>query len=74
MSKRKLTMQQAESDADEVDRILGRVEERKDISTAEITFREGDPVKVISAVEFLRALVSILAIRIRPFECHFASS
>ncbi|NQW29621.1 MAG: transcription termination/antitermination factor NusG [Ignavibacteria bacterium] len=32
---------------DEVDRILGRVEERKDIATAVITFREGDPVKVI---------------------------
>jgi transcription termination/antitermination protein NusG len=32
---------------DEVDRILGRVEERKDIATTEIIFREGDPVKVI---------------------------
>jgi transcription termination/antitermination protein NusG len=32
---------------DEVDRILGRVEERKDIATAVISFREGDPVKVI---------------------------
>jgi transcriptional antiterminator NusG len=32
---------------DEVDRILGRVEERKDISTSVIIFREGDPVKVI---------------------------
>ena len=32
---------------DEVDRILGRVEERKDISTVETAFREGDPVKVI---------------------------
>jgi transcriptional antiterminator NusG len=32
---------------DEVDRILGRVEERKDITTAETSFREGDPVKVI---------------------------
>lgn len=32
---------------DEVDRILGRVEERKDITTVETAFREGDPVKVI---------------------------
>jgi len=32
---------------DEVDRILGRVEERKDITTAETSYREGDPVKVI---------------------------
>jgi transcriptional antiterminator NusG len=32
---------------EEVDRILGRVEERKDITTAETSFREGDPVKVI---------------------------
>ncbi|MEN9282377.1 MAG: hypothetical protein RL594_1312 [Bacteroidota bacterium] len=32
---------------DEVDRVLGRVEERKDITTAETSFREGDPVKVI---------------------------
>ena len=32
---------------DEVDRILGRVEERKDITTAETSFREGDPVKVV---------------------------
>lgn len=32
---------------DEVDRILGRVEERKDITTVETSFREGDPVKVI---------------------------
>jgi len=32
---------------DEVDRILGRVEERKDISTSVTSFREGDPVKVI---------------------------
>jgi transcriptional antiterminator NusG len=32
---------------DEVDRILGRVEERKDIATVETSFREGDPVKVI---------------------------
>ena len=31
----------------EVDRILGRVEERKDISTIETTFQIGDPVKVI---------------------------
>ncbi len=32
---------------DEVDRILGRVEERKDLTTVETAFREGDPVKVI---------------------------
>jgi len=32
---------------EEVDRILGRVEERKDITTVETAFREGDPVKVI---------------------------
>jgi transcriptional antiterminator NusG len=32
---------------DEVDRILGRVEERKDVSTIEHTFEIGDPVKVI---------------------------
>lgn len=32
---------------DEVDRIMGRVEERKDITTVETSFREGDPVKVI---------------------------
>jgi len=32
---------------DEVDRILGRVEERKFVTTVEATFREGDPVKVI---------------------------
>ncbi|GMV53001.1 MAG: transcription termination/antitermination factor NusG [Chlorobi bacterium] len=32
---------------DEVDRIMGRVEERKDIATVEIAFRDGDPVKVI---------------------------
>lgn len=32
---------------DEVDRIRGRVEERKDITTVETSFREGDPVKVI---------------------------
>lgn len=32
---------------DEVDRILGRVEERKDITTVETAFREGDPVKVV---------------------------
>lgn len=31
----------------EVDRILGRVEERKDVSTIETTFQIGDPVKVI---------------------------
>ncbi len=31
----------------EVDRILGRVEERKDIETIENSFSEGDPVKVI---------------------------
>jgi transcriptional antiterminator NusG len=31
----------------EVDRILGRVEERKDVSTIEHTFQIGDPVKVI---------------------------
>jgi len=33
--------------AEEVDRILGRVEERKDVTTVETAFREGDPVKVI---------------------------
>lgn len=32
---------------DEVDRILGRVEERRDITTVETAFRIGDPVKVI---------------------------
>jgi transcriptional antiterminator NusG len=32
---------------DEVDRIMGRVEERKDVATMETAFREGDPVKVI---------------------------
>jgi transcriptional antiterminator NusG len=32
---------------EEVDRILGRVEERKDVTTVETAFREGDPVKVI---------------------------
>ncbi len=32
---------------DEVDRILGRVEERKDITTVETAFAIGDPVKVI---------------------------
>jgi transcriptional antiterminator NusG len=32
---------------DEVDRILGRVEERRFVTTVEATFREGDPVKVI---------------------------
>lgn len=32
---------------DEVDRILGRVEERKDVTTVETAFREGDPVKVV---------------------------
>jgi len=32
---------------DEVDRIRGRVEERKDVTTVETSFREGDPVKVI---------------------------
>ncbi|MFM8771138.1 MAG: transcription termination/antitermination protein NusG [Candidatus Kapaibacterium sp.] len=32
---------------DEVDRILGRVEERRFITTVEASFREGDPVKVI---------------------------
>ncbi|MGB9702284.1 MAG: transcription termination/antitermination protein NusG [Candidatus Kapaibacteriota bacterium] len=31
----------------EVDRILGRVEERKDVSTIEHTFQIGDPVRVI---------------------------
>ncbi len=31
----------------EVDRILGRVEERKDITTVETTFAIGDPVRVI---------------------------
>lgn len=31
----------------EVDRIIGRVEERKDITTVETTFNVGDPVKVI---------------------------
>jgi len=33
---------------DEVDRILGRVEERKNIAVAETHFAEGDPVKVIA--------------------------
>jgi transcriptional antiterminator NusG len=32
---------------DEVNRILGRVEERKNIATVEISFSAGDPVKVI---------------------------
>lgn len=32
---------------DEVDRILGRVEERKNIASIETTFAPGDPVKVI---------------------------
>lgn len=32
---------------DEVDRILGRVEERKNITVVETHFAEGDPVKVI---------------------------
>lgn len=32
---------------DEVDRIMGRVEERKDVATVVTAFREGDPVKVI---------------------------
>lgn len=31
----------------EVDRIMGRVEERKDVSTIETSFQIGDPVKVI---------------------------
>ncbi len=31
----------------EIDRIIGRVEERKDIQTIETTFQVGDPVKVI---------------------------
>jgi transcriptional antiterminator NusG len=31
----------------EVDRILGRVEERKDVSTIETAFQIGDPVRVI---------------------------
>ncbi len=31
----------------EVDRIMGRVEERKDITTVETTFQIGDPVRVI---------------------------
>ncbi len=31
----------------EVDRILGRVEERKDVTTVETTFAIGDPVRVI---------------------------
>lgn len=31
----------------EVDRIMGRVEERKDVSTIEHTFQIGDPVRVI---------------------------
>lgn len=31
----------------EVDRILGRVEERKDVETIETTFSVGDPIKVI---------------------------
>lgn len=33
--------------ANEVDRIIGRVEERKSIETIETTFQIGDPVKVI---------------------------
>lgn len=33
--------------ADEVARILGRVEERKNIATIEISFSAGDPIKVI---------------------------
>lgn len=32
---------------DEVDRIMGRVEERKDIATVETAFQIGDPVRVI---------------------------
>lgn len=32
---------------DEVDKILGRVDERKDIATIETSFQIGDPVKVI---------------------------
>lgn len=32
---------------DEIDRIIGRVEERKDIQTMETSFQIGDPVKVI---------------------------
>lgn len=32
---------------DEIDRIIGRVEERKDIATIETSFQIGDPVKVI---------------------------
>ena len=31
----------------EVDRIIGRVEERKDIATIETSFEIGDPVKII---------------------------
>ncbi|OGU60566.1 MAG: transcription termination/antitermination factor NusG [Ignavibacteria bacterium GWF2_33_9] len=31
----------------EVDRILGRVEERKDVSTIETAFQTGDPVRII---------------------------
>jgi transcriptional antiterminator NusG len=31
----------------EIERILGRVEERKSIETIEISFEEGDPIKVI---------------------------
>jgi transcriptional antiterminator NusG len=31
----------------EVDRILGRVEERRDLTTVETSFEQGDPVKVI---------------------------
>ena len=31
----------------EVDKIIGRVEERKDITTVETTFQIGDPIKVI---------------------------
>ncbi len=32
---------------DEIDRIVGRVEERKDIATIETKFSTGDPVKII---------------------------
>jgi transcriptional antiterminator NusG len=33
--------------ADEVNRILGRMDERKDVETPEVQFRVGDPVRVI---------------------------
>jgi transcriptional antiterminator NusG len=32
---------------DEIDRIIGRLEERKDVATVETQFEVGDPIKVI---------------------------